>query len=108
MPTALAEVVHTALARDPAHRYPDVRTMAVALRRVLRELDEPPDMHAIAAEVCDARERLGLGTGRRSVSAIDAEHAKRAQAVRAALFGMSSEELDASGAIPLELSRKKR
>ncbi|AKF08044.1 serine/threonine protein kinase [Sandaracinus amylolyticus] len=105
VPPALAEAVHTALARDPAHRFPDVRAMGLALRRVLRDhLDEAPDMHAIAMEVRDAREQLGLGTGRRSVSSLDVEHARR---VRAALFGTSSDERDASGAIPLELSRKK-
>lgn len=108
VPPELAHVVHTALARDPRERFPDARAMAVALRRVLRMLDEPPDMHAIAEEVRAARDRLGLGTGRRSVADLEAEQQRRNAAVRAALFATPSEELDASGTIPLELTRTKK
>jgi eukaryotic-like serine/threonine-protein kinase len=55
---AVAEVVHVALARDPADRWADARAMGSALARALRELPELVDAHPIAEQVHDMRRRL--------------------------------------------------
>jgi serine/threonine-protein kinase len=114
VPAAIGDVLHTALARDPGRRYRDARSMAAVLSRALRQLEEPADAHAISQAVREARDRLGMPTGRRSLEAIEAEgrrrlesleaDAKRAAEVRAALFPNS---LEPSGTIPLPLTKKK-
>ena len=107
VPPALAEVVHTALARHPRARFPDARAMATALTRVLRYLDDPVEADAIAETVRRARQALGIATGRKSVQDLDAERTRELAAVRAALFG-PPEPGDLSGAIPLPLTQRKR
>lgn len=59
LPRALVEVIETALAKDPAKRYPSARTMAVALAEVLKTAQTQGDaQQLLGAAVTDARARL--------------------------------------------------
>jgi serine/threonine protein kinase len=105
----IAEIIHTALARDPGDRWLDARAMGNALARALRRLPDPVDADAIAEEVALARRRLGLVTARRSLADIEREEAERRAAVAAALLGPHGQADDpGGGAAPLPLTTKKR
>jgi serine/threonine-protein kinase len=121
LPSGVVEAVHAALERDPAKRPRDARAMGNLLSRELRKLDDPPDAHALAEAVREARERLGMSSGRKSLDAAEAiplvpletapnpdptdpEIDVRAR-VRDALFSKPPEP---STAAPLPLSRKKK
>lgn len=106
---AIADIVHTALARDPDDRWVDARAMAHALTRALRSLPDPVDADAIAEEVATARRRLGMLSVRRSLADVEREEAARRAAITAALFGTPGQLDDpGGGAAPLPLTTKKR
>ena len=67
LPREVVDVVHTALAFDPAQRYRDARAMANELSKILRRLEDPPDAHTLAGAVRRARERLGMPAPRKSI-----------------------------------------
>lgn len=87
VPEEVAEILHTALARDPRDRWVDARAMSASLTRALRSLPDPIDAHTIAEEVRGARRRLGLATGRRSIADIQREEERRKAQIAAALYG---------------------
>jgi serine/threonine-protein kinase len=57
-PAELAEVVHRALARDPADRFQQATEMIGALSRLLRGAEIPTDGPALARSVRVARKLL--------------------------------------------------
>jgi serine/threonine-protein kinase len=60
LPSTLVEVIHMALAREPAQRFATAREMQRALASQLKLVDEETDDLALGQSVIEAREALGM------------------------------------------------
>lgn len=65
LPRRLVQIVHKALAADPADRFPSVRAMANELGLVLRTTEKRVDLYSLLSETVRGA-RVDLGMGRRT------------------------------------------